>query len=544
MMDRQNIRLFFLFSLIFVGMLLYNAWQQEVVSKTPLQPTTASTEVAIDLPRPLPPEQLQTSLESNSASDEIVALDNKADRLVRVVTDVLDLQIDTLGGDIVYLSLPEYPKQQNQPEQGVVLLNESPELYHVIQSGLLAESGPDSQRLGRAHYTADVSSVSLGAKEQTLNVDLHYKTATNVKITKRFVFTRASYKVTMQYIVDNQGTKAYQASLFGRLKRKPPATNKTGMMGAMRTEAYKKITFKDMNKKPFKEQIIGGWVAMVEHYFTTAWIPNATQKHYYQSESLGNDVYGVRFISPPVIVQPNETTTVQAEFYAGPEITDVLKSISPGLELSVDYGVLWWLCQPIFALLKWIYKLVGNWGVAIILTTFVIKVLFYKLSATSYRSMGNMRRIQPRIEALKERYGDNKQQFGQAMMAMYKQEKINPLGGCLPILVQIPVFIALYWVLLESVELRQAPFALWIQDLSAKDPYYVLPLLMGFSMFVQQKLNPTPPDPIQAKVMMFMPILFTFLFFQFPAGLVLYWVVNNVLSILQQWFITRKVVAS
>jgi YidC/Oxa1 family membrane protein insertase len=249
-------------------------------------------------------------------------------------------------------------------------------------------------------------------------------------------------------------------------------------------------------------------------------------------------------VSDPVTVAPQAQKTISAQLFAGPEITSILKQVSPGLELTVDYGVLWPICQPIFWVLKNIHNVIGNWGLAIIFTTLIIKLLFFKLSAASYRSMGNMKKIQPKMEQLKERYGDDKQEFGKAVMELYKREKVNPLGGCLPILVQIPVFIALYYVLLESVELRHAPFMLWIHDLSAKDPYYVLPILMGLSMLVQQKLSPAPPDPVQAKVMMAMPIVFTFLFVQFPAGLVLYWVVNNVLSILQQWYITKKVAAA
>jgi len=304
---------------------------------------------------------------------------------------------------------------------------------------------------------------------------------------------------------------------------------------------YKKLPFSDMREKPFSEDVMGGWAAMVEHYFATALVPSVEDKNAYQTETFADGIYGIRFVSAPEVVVPGAQKQIELKLYAGPEIANQLKELAPGLELTIDYGVLWFLCQPIFWLLKTMHELFSNWGVAIILTTVLIKAMFYKLSASSYKSMGNMRKMQPKIEELKKRFGDDKQKFSQAMMDLYKKEKINPLGGCLPVLVQIPVFIALYYVLLECVELRQAPFVLWIHDLSAKDPYYVLPLIMGASMFVQQKLNPTPPDPIQAKVMMFMPVFFTFLFLQFPAGLVLYWVVNNLLSILQQWMITRKI---
>jgi YidC/Oxa1 family membrane protein insertase len=294
-----------------------------------------------------------------------------------------------------------------------------------------------------------------------------------------------------------------------------------------------------MDKKVFKQSVDKGWVAMEEHYFTTAWVPDVGS-YQFITETFADHSYSVCFVGSQVVVSPGKSAIVGASLYAGPEIMQTLQKVAPGLELTVDYGSLWWICQPIFHLMCWLYSIFGNWGVAIILVTVLIKLAFYKLSASSYRSMGNMKKLQPKMEQLKEKYGDDRQKFGQAVMELYKKEKVNPLGGCLPILIQIPVFIALYYVLLESVELRQAPFALWLQDLSVKDPFYVLPIIMGCSMFLQQRMSPAPPDPVQAKVMMAMPIVFTVMFLQFPSGLVLYWVVNNGLSILQQWFITRR----
>jgi YidC/Oxa1 family membrane protein insertase len=281
---------------------------------------------------------------------------------------------------------------------------------------------------------------------------------------------------------------------------------------------------------------------MLEHYFVSAWVPEASLNTEYQTEVLADNTYGIRFVSAPITVNPGETEQVGARLFVGPKLREELKALSQGLDLTVDYGVLWWICLPLFALLKAVFSFVGNWGLAIIITTVLIKLLFYKLSARSYSSMGNMRKIQPKIEALKERFGADKQKFGQAVMELYRKEKVNPLGGCLPIIVQIPVFISLYYVLLESVDLRQALFGLWLHDLSAKDPFYILPLIMGLSMFVQQKMNPPPPDPMQAKMLMIMPAFFTLLFLQFPSGLMLYWVVNNLLSILQQWYITKNVI--
>jgi len=306
-------------------------------------------------------------------------------------------------------------------------------------------------------------------------------------------------------------------------------------------ERFKKFNFEEMREDPFKDKIQGGWIAMIQHYFLSAWIPDPDMTHTYTTRVTKNGHNIAGFISPAVAVDPGHTESLSARFYAGPKDQHRLAEISQYLDLSVDYGWLWWIAQPLFWLLVHIYDFVGNWGVAIILLTVFIKGVFFKLSATSYRSMANMRRVQPKLVAIKERYGDDKQKQSQAMMDLYKKEKINPLSGCLPILVQMPVFIALYWTLMESVELRQAPFFGWIEDLAVMDPYFILPLIMGASMWFQQKLSPPMADPMQAKIMQWMPVIFTFFFLWFPAGLVLYWVSNNVLSIAQQWFITRQI---
>ncbi len=553
-MEKQNVRLIFLFALFFVGMFLFNAWQIEREDRAPAPTSSVSTPSnglpgTQDLPTPIAGNRAP----SVEVAGKQAAVEQPVDakNIIHVSTDVYNLQIDAVGGDIIYLNLPKYPESLEEQNQGFVLLDESSDRFYVVQSGLLNEQGPDSNAKGRAQYKFASNKIRMDDDESVLNVDLNYTTPNNVKITKRFVFQRGSYVILVHYLIDNQSGQNYEANVFGRIKRNAPNTESSGMFGTMRTYTgaaintpevkYKKLPFADMQKKPFKEDVKGGWTAMVEHYFATALIPSSEEHNYYQTETFPNNIFGVRFIGEAQIIAPGTQKLIETKVYAGPEIAENLKAVAPGLDLTIDYGVLWFLCQPIFWLLKTMFEVFGNWGVAIIFTTVIIKLLFYKLSASSYKSMGNMRKLQPKIEALKQRFGEDKTQFSQAMMALYKKEKINPLGGCLPILVQIPVFIALYYVLLESVELRQAPFALWIHDLSAKDPYYVLPIIMGISMVVQQRLNPTPPDPIQAKVMMFMPVLFTFLFLQFPAGLVLYWVVNNLLSILQQWMITRKI---
>jgi len=304
---------------------------------------------------------------------------------------------------------------------------------------------------------------------------------------------------------------------------------------------YTKVKFDDLEDQPYRASVEGGYMAMVQHYFLSAWIPEESQKNTYHARKLpGQDIYLLGFTSPLWRVEPGQQYVEKAAFYVGPKDQYRLEKITPGLNLTVDYGFLWWLAQPLFGLLTFIHGLVHNWGISIILLTMIVKALLYPLSAASFKSMAKMRRLQPEMTRLKERYGDDRQQFSQAMMELYKKEGANPLGGCLPILLQMPVFLALYWTLMESVELRQSPFFLWIHDLSDMDPYFVLPILMGISMFITQMLQPEPPDPVQAKVFKLMPIMFTFFFLWFPSGLVLYWLVNNILSILQQWYVTRQ----
>ncbi len=537
-----------------LGSFLYNAWVQDKATNvsTKVAPLSKAEEAEIsvvpssgnDIPKvvdsnPMVLEQRTFSKESRQASE-----------VVHIKTDVLDLEIDALGGDIRKLILLKYAQNDNTPEQGFSLLEDSTDRYYIAQSGLASAQGPDVHGFGRAKLEASASSFVLNEGDHELIVDLSTTTKDGVKITKRFIFQRGSYAITVQYLINNKSQEDYKGSFYARLKRKEAKDEGSGFLGvqtftgaALYTPEtpFKKFSFKDMNKKSFEKSVEGGWAAMVEHYFVSAWIPNKEVKALYQTTKTDQDVYGVGFVENPITVPVGTQKTIESIFYAGPEIVETLGALGPGLELAVDYGILWPICQPIFWLLKKMYLFTKNWGFAIILTTIIIKGLFYKLSASSYRSMGNMRKMQPKMEALKERYAEDKQKLSQAMMELYKKEKINPFGGCLPVLVQIPVFIALYYVLLGSVELREAPFLGWIVDLSLKDPFYILPILMGASMLIQQKLNPAPADPMQAKVMMFMPVVFTVLFLNFPAGLVLYWFVNNVLSILQQWFITRSI---
>ena len=472
------------------------------------------------------------------------------DSIVQIYTDVLQLAVDLNGGDIVELSLPKYLAHLDNPKVPFVLLEDNEALIYIAQSGLIGTDGIDNN--GRAKFIASAPRFVLNEGEDSLVVDLHWQGDADVKITKRLTLRRGAYVIDVDYLVENRSAKPWQANLFGQIKRQsgpPPSATNNSMglkpfLGAAVTQPdahFTKFTFKALADDPFKAQLPGGWIALIQHYFLSAWIPNPEQTHTYSARVTPSGFNIAGFTSPALVLDPGKSGKTGAEFYAGPKDQYRLKKISPYLDLSVDYGFLWWVAQPLFWLLTKIHALVGNWGVAIILLTVMIKAAFFKLSAASYKSMANMRRVQPKMASIREQYADDKQKQSQAMMELYKKEKINPLGGCLPILVQMPVFMGLYWMLMESVELRQAPFILWIKDLSVMDPYFVLPLMMGASMFYMQRLNPPPPDPMQAKIMQWMPLMFTFFFLWFPAGLVLYWVVNNLLSMAQQYVITRQI---
>lgn len=491
-------------------------------------------------------------------------------QLIQVKTDVLDLAIDPRGGDVVQLGLTQYPMRQDRPDLPFALFEHGQRTY-LAQSGLTGTDGPDAAVAGRPLYSGAKPQYQLADGQDQLVVDLNFA-RDGVSYIKRFTFHRGlktdcsdkekaqkkldcinpnAYQIDVTYLIDNQSAKPWSASLFAQLKRDasadPSSTTATGVstyLGAAvwtPEKPYVKVSMKDMDKEPFKQTLQGGWVAWLQHYFVTAWVPAKGDTHNVMTRKDAQGNYIVGFTGPTLSVPAGAKGETSLTLYAGPKLQKYLGELSPGLELTVDYGPLWFIAQPIFWLLQHIHGLVGNWGWSIILLTIVIKLAFFPLSAASYKSMARMRAVSPKMAAIKEQHGDDRQKMSQAMMELYKKEKINPLGGCLPILVQMPVFLSLYWVLLESVEMRQAPWLGWITDLSVKDPFFILPIIMGATMLVQQMLNPTPPDPMQAKVMKLMPIVFTFFFLWFPAGLVLYWVVNNCLSIAQQWYITRQI---
>ncbi|MES9900475.1 MAG: membrane protein insertase YidC [Sedimenticola sp.] len=558
----NNLRLIMFFGLAFIVLMIWESWnvflqgKQEltgetaaVVETTQVPPVPTATvngtvpavgsEVPAAIPQPTSSVSIATAAQSID-SQKIVAK-----------SDLYTMEIDTLGGNILKVFLNDYPETLEDTENKFQLLNPvEPDLF-IARSGLIGGEGVIAPN-HESPYQAEKSSYQMGPDDESLQVDLNWSGDDGVKVTKRFIFTRGSYLVTVQHIVENGSGSAWTGREYRELVRTEPIDDGNSQFvytytgGAIYSEAekYEKISFSDMKDKALSREVKGGWIAMLQHYFLGAWVPPVDETDHYYTNVFAGSRYVLGAYTPGVNVADGGSHTFSSGFVAGPKLQDKLEVISKGLELSVDYGWLTVLAQPIFWLLKAIQGVVGNWGWSIILLTLLIKLAFFKLSETSYRSMANMRKMTPRIQALKDRYGDDKQRMNKATMEMYKKEKINPLGGCLPIVVQIPVFIALYWVLLESVELRQAPFIFWIEDMSTKDPYFVLPVIMGISMFIQQKLNPTPPDPMQAKIMMSLPFVFTFFFAFFPAGLVLYWVTNNVLSIAQQWHITRQIEAT
>jgi YidC/Oxa1 family membrane protein insertase len=473
-----------------------------------------------------------------------------SDQLITVRTDVYEIIIDRVGGNLIQSSLLQYDRSLDSDESLRLLKNTKQRTY-IMESGLIGKNGIDNRRQGQsALYSASANEYVLEEGEDTLTVNLELTTESGVRITKQYEFARDSYEIDVRYLIDNQSSEPWQANMTGKIVRDqaPDPTAQTslgiraylGMVVSSSEDPYEKYDFDDLRENPVNRSVTNGWLAFLQHYFLSAWIPEQGQPAQFQTTQRGN-LFVMGFVYPATQVAPGQTGEVAARAYVGPKIIERLENVAPNLDRTVDFGFLFFIALPLFIILDWFYGLVGNWGVAIILLTVLVKAVFFKLSATSYRSMARMRAVAPQLTRLKELYGDDRQRMSQEMMALYKKEKINPLGGCLPILVQMPVFISLYWVLFESVQLRHAPFMLWINDLSVMDPYFILPLLMGASMMLQMHLNPTPPDPMQAKIMKMMPIVFTVFFLWFPAGLVLYWLTNNILSIAQQWYITRKI---
>jgi len=526
-MQTDFIRILLWGALFAIAFMLWNAWHLDYTEKPSIQ-------VGQSVQNNLPPT---TAAIVNSAN-----LPNISATPIQVQTDVLAIAINPLGGNLIEATLLKYPDGKDH-KKALTLLNADPTRLYLAETNIATTSA--TQPLV---YHSQKPVYQLADKQDTLAVTLTAKSSDKIWVEKTYQFKKGSYLIGVDYRVHNQSDHPFTGYLDEKLIRKkvsPPSKGffhinpYIGAAYSTPSQPFEKLSFDDMAKANLSQEVKSGWISMLQLYFLSAWIPDNAQTFHFYSQDFGNDIYTIGMQSPHFTLAPNGQYTTHSNLYLGPAISNVLNSIAPHLGLTVNYGWLWFISEWLFWLLKQIDKVVGNWGWSIVLLTALIKLAFYHLSAKSYRSMARMRQLQPRLEAIKKRCGDDKQKIMQETMALYKKEQVNPMGGCLPILVQIPVFIALYWVLLESVELYQAPFILWIHDLSSPDPYYILPILMGVTMFVQQKLSPPPPDPTQEKLMLLMPVFFTALFLYFPAGLVLYWVVNNGLSILQQWYITN-----
>ncbi|WP_153130261.1 membrane protein insertase YidC [Dechloromonas hortensis] len=537
-MDTRRLILVLIFT--FSSFMLWENWQKYNQPK-PAADTVAATQAAGAAPKP------STTLQPGAAPGTPVVPTGVAAtaETFAISTDLLKATISSQGGDLVGLELLKY-KEHDDKEKTFVLFDAKHQ--YMAQSGLIGDGLPTH----RSVFKRVAGATTLADDAQELKVRLEAEAANGVKVAKILTFKRGSYVIDVAWEITNGSDKPLAPHAYFQLQRDDvvPA-GETKMVStftgpAVYTEAdkYQKVDFSNIadNKAKFAKTADNGWLAMVQHYFVSAWVPkDKTPREFYMRKLEGSNAYQAGLIVPVNEIAPGAKSETSVTLYAGPQEQAALKQIAPGLDLVVDYGWLTVVAAPIFWALQAIHSLVGNWGWAIVVLTIILKAIFFPLSAASYKSMAKMRVLTPRLMQLKERYADDKQRLNQEMMKMYQTEKVNPLGGCLPIVVQIPVFIALYWVLLGAVEMRDAPWILWIKDLASADPYYILPVLMIISMFIQTKLNPTPPDPIQAKVMMLMPLIFGVMFLWFPAGLVLYWVVNNVLSIAQQWHITRAI---
>jgi YidC/Oxa1 family membrane protein insertase len=557
-----------LIALLFISYLLWMQWQEDYhrvpgpaattavpASATATTPVPAGSEPKADVPTP-------TTTATPTVPNVVPATPTDTQAPVAhvvVTTDVLRVEIDPIGGSVVVADLLEYPQTEEKSAPPVRLLDYRDATFFEAQTGLV--SGNGAAPAHDAVFTVAQNSYALVNGADTLEVPLTWTDPSGIVVQKMFVFKRASYVIEQRQEIDNKGAATWTGNAYRQLQRVPPIVDTAGLKGYSNTERYsfvgaawynpadkfQKLKFDKFEKEPLNKSFAGGWAAMLQHYFFAAWIPPAGETDDYVTtivQTKDAPRYLVRAVSPAISVAPGATRSDSARLYIGPKLQSTLDQVAPGLALSVDYGMFTVISEPLHWILAQFHKLTGNWGFAIILLVLLIKAVFFKLSETQYRSMAKMKKLQPRIAALKERHGDDRQKMNTAMMELYQKEKANPLAGCLPMLVQIPVFFALYWVLLESVELRQAPFVGWIHNLTAPDPYYVLPILNGLVAFATQHLTPTAGmDPTQAKMMKFMPVVFSVMFAFFPAGLVLYYLVNSGLSLLQQWIIIKRMEA-
>ncbi|MDO8694264.1 MAG: membrane protein insertase YidC [Sheuella sp.] len=557
-MDIRRTVLLMIFS--FSLLMLWNNWQIHQ-GKAPLfgaPPAATTTNGASQSPAAtnagVPTANTSASTPASTGSVAVPGLAGAApaqSQTVTVKTDVLQLTFDLQGAQIVRADLLAFPTTDDK-DVPFVLLDRAAGRTYVVQSGLTgAPAG--------TQYPTHLSSFSMISETKEISGDtLVVKFAAEsagIKLIKTYTLRRGQYVIDVSHQIENMTTDAVTPSVYLQITRDGVDPNQSsapsflsgpanyfGAAVYSEQDKFQKVTFTEIekHKAAYIKQTDNGWFGMIQHYFVTAWIPQQGKSRNYEMTELEKNIFAIRSIEPVGAVAANSSQTINAKLWLGPQDQSELEKVAPGLDLVVDYGLLAIIAKPVFSLMTWLFTLLGNWGWTIIALTFLIKLAFYPLSAASYRSMAKMKQVAPRLAILKEKFGDDRQKLNAAMMEMYRTEKINPLGGCLPIVVQIPVFISLYYVLGSSVELRGAPWILWVHDLAVRDPYFILPAIMMGTMFLQMRLNPTPPDPMQAKVMMFMPLVFGGMMFFFPSGLVLYWCVNNILSIAQQWYITQK----
>ncbi len=563
-----NPRNFLLMALLLTAFLLWQEWQKDYAPVTARGPAVAATTPTDDSATgarspvrntndvpgvPTKSAGPDPAVEAPSAG---VPARSDLPRIV-VTTDVLRAEIDPVGGNLVHVQLLDYALSHKQRDQSVTLLDNAAGRYFVAQTGLVSNDAslPDHN----AVFTAPRMQYALPPGAATVTVPLSWQQE-GVTVTKTWTFGRDSYRIGLEQRVLNARAQPMAINAYGQLQREAPVTkqsftdpNSYSFSGAgwwSPEERFEKVAFDEYAEEPLRRDITGGWAGMLQHHFVATLIPPAAEPFSFSTDEIkatgARSRYLIRAMGPTRNVAPGASASLPLEFYIGPKLQDNLASVAPGLNHTVDYGMVTFLAEPLFWLLSKIHKVVGNWGWSIVLLTVLIKLAFYKLTEAQYRSFARMRKFQPRLASLKERYGDDKEKLNRAMVELYQKEKINPMGGCLPMLVQIPVFIALYWVLIESVELRHAPWILWIDSLTDRDPYFVLPVLNGLAMFATQKLSPTSPglDPMQAKMFQMMPVIMSVMFAFFPAGLVLYWTVNGVLGLIQQYVITKRIEAS
>jgi len=536
-MDTRRLVLFVIFSMSIL--MLWDAWQRQHEPVAPAPQVQGSNIADNSVPSvsasksPAAPAQLPTDSEYKLLTAQRIS----------VTTDLYKADIETSGGDLRRLELLKHRAADSEKSNFILLDDAAKPMTYVAQTGLIGANLPTHKAL----FTSSASQFQMQPDQDTLEVRLNWSN-NGISVDKIYTFHRNRYAIDVNYEIKNATENAITPAVYYQIVHDDKSNQGSMLMptftgGAYYSEAtkFKKLKFADMSKESLKFESKDGWVGLLQHYFVSAWIPKDGLVREFYSKKLTDDIYMIGTKSALTTIAPGASLIVPARLFSGPQTKNDLIATAPGLEYTVDYGFLTVVASPLFWLLSKIHALVNNWGVAIILLTLLIKASFYKLSATSYRSMAQMRELAPRLQVMKEKFGDDRAKMQAAMMELYKKEKINPMGGCLPILVQIPVFISLYWMLLGSVELRHAPFFGWIQDLSAIDPFYILPILMGATMIIQTRLNPKPADPLQAKVMTWMPVVFSIFFFFFPAGLVLYWLVNNVLSIAQQWHINKMI---